>query len=162
MKENMHELPDFPPLLHELGIEYWWCQDVNFHLINAGFAQKDKSLRFLAGQNGAEGDIIKKYVNDASQAALKYHIRLKTYSGKSIFDRLHISTARQRCIWPWSYFFVNWEGFVSACCVPSQYYFGNLLEDSLEKIWNGDDYRSFRTRLKSGNLPEQCVDCTLL
>jgi radical SAM protein with 4Fe4S-binding SPASM domain len=117
----------------------------------------------LAGQKNGQGDQIRKYVSDALRAARKYGLPIKTFNKRSIFDRLLILRSRRRCTWPWAYVFVTWDGFISPCqAIPSQYYMGNLQEDSLEKIWRSEKYRDFRRQLKSGDLPAQCNNCSLL
>lgn len=162
MKDNIHELPDLVTLINKMGIKYLWAQDVQFQQLDAGLAKKEKSLRVLAEKQDEERTRIENYLKKALQLANRYGIQLVTYGGKSIFDRLYISRKRQKCKWPWTGVYVTWNGFVSPCCIPSTYFCGNLLHESFKKIWNGEKYRDFRTRLKSGMLPYQCINCSFL
>ena len=92
---------------------------------------------------------------------------LNTIFGKS--DTLHKNYCpfieEEKC-------FVKWNGAVSPCMQllhssytylfeekrkVTAYCFGNLLENSLEEIWNSKKYREFRERVKNFEFP----DCTL-
>lgn len=162
MKDNIHELPDLVDLIHKLGIKNLWVQDVQFQQLNSGLAKKDQSLRALAEQNNKEKTEIKGYLSEALRLVNKYNIQMETFGEKSVFDRLSITRLRQKCMWPWAYVYVTWDGFVSPCCIPSTYFCGNLLEEPFHKIWNNRKYRDFRRQLKSGKLPIQCVNCSFL
>lgn len=64
-----------------------------------------------------------------------------------------------RCYAPWGYVIVDVNGDVRPCCF---YYkpLGNLYKNSLEEIWNGDGYLTWRRTLISGTPPE-CSDCPI-
>ncbi len=53
------------------------------------------------------------------------------------------------CLSPWYNLTVNWNGAVSACCFRTDqpYDLGNLLEQSLDEVWQGEKYRRFRKAL---------------
>jgi radical SAM protein with 4Fe4S-binding SPASM domain len=40
--------------------------------------------------------------------------------------------------------------------------FGNVRRSSLEDIWKGREYRQFRSRVLTGDLPESCAGCDLV
>lgn len=52
---------------------------------------------------------------------------------------------------PWIYYstVVAWNGDVYPCCrdVHGEHLMGNILEDDLKEIWNGERYREFRRRI---------------
>jgi MoaA/NifB/PqqE/SkfB family radical SAM enzyme len=50
------------------------------------------------------------------------------------------------CHWPWAGIVVNWDGGVSACCIidDKNSDFGNLIDNSLDTIWNNENYISAR------------------
>jgi radical SAM protein with 4Fe4S-binding SPASM domain len=161
MKENVHELPDLVNLIHKLGIKHLFVQDVQFQQLNAGLARKDESLRVLSEQDDKKTQI-EHYMKMALQLAHKYNLQILTYGGKSVFSGLSISRRRQKCSWPWTSVYITWDGFVSPCCIPSTYSCGNLFQEPFKKIWNNKKYHSFRSRLKSGSLPYQCINCSFL
>ena len=162
MKKNMHELPGIVDLVHKLGIRNLWVQDVQFQQLDAGLATRKESLRAIAGQDNTEKKRIEQYLRMAMDRVNKYGMEIITYGGKSVFNRLKIPGARTKCSWPWTSAYVTWDGFVSPCCIPSTYYCGNLLQESFKKIWSNGKYRHFRSRLKRGPLPHQCINCSFL
>jgi radical SAM protein with 4Fe4S-binding SPASM domain len=162
MKDNLHELPDLVSLVHKIGIKHLWIQDVQFQQLNEGLARPEKSLRVLASQNDVEKANIERYLSEAQRLARKNNIQIVTYGGKSVFDRLFIALRRQKCDWPWTSLYVTWDGFVYPCCIPSTYACGNLFKEPLYWIWNNEKYADFRQRLKSGELPYQCLNCSFL
>jgi radical SAM protein with 4Fe4S-binding SPASM domain len=57
-------------------------------------------------------------------------------------------------------------GDIVPCCrmLPGAYpgpkrFFGNVADRSLGDIWNGEEYRTFRSRVLSGEHPEVCRRC---
>ncbi len=64
-----------------------------------------------------------------------------------------------RCYAPWGYVIVDINGDVRPCCF---YYkpLGNLYKNSLEEIWNGEGYVTWREALISGT-PLECADCPI-
>lgn len=65
------------------------------------------------------------------------------------------------CFEPWENFWITWQGDVRPCCYTDRI-LGNIQKDSFYKIWNGYEYRKFRTQIKTGNLPPECVGCPYL
>ena len=54
-------------------------------------------------------------------------------------------------------------GEVFPCCRgPKELEMGNVLEQSVEEIWNGPKYREFRRRMFAGDYPEVCRTCDVL
>lgn len=162
MRDNVQELPDLVSLVHRLGMKYLWVQDVQFQQLDAQLARKEESLRILTKQNHKEKTEIDAYLKRAIQLARKYNLQILTYGNKSVFNRLSISSRRQKCTWPWTSAYVTWDGSLSPCCIPSTYSCGNLFQESFKKIWNNGKYRDFRRRLKSDKIPYQCVNCSFL
>ncbi len=65
------------------------------------------------------------------------------------------------CSWGLERCYVDLQGNVTTCCFNVHHYMGNLLETgSFEKIWNGENYRTFRRNMKNGVLPYWCANCT--
>lgn len=63
----------------------------------------------------------------------------------------------------WSSAVVTWDGKVVPCCFDkdASYQFGNLRENSFDKIWKSKDYNSFRNRiLDNRSSIDICKNCT--
>ena len=66
------------------------------------------------------------------------------------------------CVVPWSSADVTASGDVAPCHVFYDFVVGNLNENSLEDIWNGENYRKFRDYMKSHGLMSICPGCCIL
>ena len=62
------------------------------------------------------------------------------------------------CEVPWATAAITANGDVMACCMPGTV-IGNLNEQSLEEIWNGPSFASFRMRVNSTDPPASCRNC---
>ncbi len=67
------------------------------------------------------------------------------------------------CILPWFHTYVSVDGDVRPCCYfkYGQYgNMGNILENSIEEIWNGPKYQNFRNAMRQGKRPfPACKQC---
>ncbi|MDD5216622.1 MAG: SPASM domain-containing protein [Candidatus Omnitrophica bacterium] len=103
---------------------------------------------------------------DMRQKASRYKIKLKLPSLTAI---PYFVCEMQGCV-------VHWNGFVSPCPLlsyerPYWYFgrkyvhprvvFGNIHKKNLLDIWRSREYEAFRSRLRSGHLPEYCSRCLL-
>jgi radical SAM protein with 4Fe4S-binding SPASM domain len=56
--------------------------------------------------------------------------------------------------------YVTLEGVVYPCCLsPSIAGFGNVKQNTIREIWNGEQYNRFRQEFYSSNPPDCCKDC---
>ena len=81
-------------------------------------------------------------VNMAEKESVKWLPKNKDY----VYDSYKTKKKVEPCHWPWSRIVLNWDGGISACCIiddPNSD-FGNFKKNSLEEIWNNDDYISAR------------------
>ncbi len=62
------------------------------------------------------------------------------------------------CTLPWRAAYLLGNGDVLACCVPGLR-MGNLNEQSMEEIWNGQKYQALRRAVNSDNRPASCRAC---
>jgi radical SAM protein with 4Fe4S-binding SPASM domain len=66
-----------------------------------------------------------------------------------------------KCRYPWSYLVIDCYGNIRPCEFWfGQESFGNLIEDSLNNIWNNSRYRQLREELLTGRLTRSCcINC---
>lgn len=62
---------------------------------------------------------------------------------KNLFEKIYVDTC----------------GNLTLCCFGKTKCVGNILEDSLEDIWNGEVYQDCRAAFFEGNLPDFCIGC---
>ncbi len=121
MKHNEHEVSDFQALAAEMGVDH--------------------------------AEIVYPTVRTVAQG----HQYLTRNDQYWIFDR---SAFRQGvlkpkelpvngCSWIYHSMIVTWNGDVVPCCRDTQgrFIMGNLIEQSMEDVWNGEKYREFRERI---------------
>jgi MoaA/NifB/PqqE/SkfB family radical SAM enzyme len=62
------------------------------------------------------------------------------------------------CPIPWNGVFLTGDGDVRACCMPESVV-GNLGEQSLKQIWNGERMQAFRAAINTPDPPSPCGHC---
>lgn len=55
--------------------------------------------------------------------------------------------------------FVTWDGGVAPCCLPGRPTLGNVNENTMREIYNGEKYNNFRKKFFSSDPPDCCVGC---
>jgi len=123
MKHNEHQVEEFQD----------WCKEVGVDSVNV----IDPCVRTIEQGN----------------------VYLPTNEGNWIYDKKKFEEGRlQRKIipkndCPWIYYSMNvmCNGDVVPCCHDphAKHVMGNLLEQELEEIWNGDSFQSFRNRINN-------------
>lgn len=64
-----------------------------------------------------------------------------------------------RCDLPWRAILVDVDGNVKCCCFQKKI-LGNLNKNSLEEIWNGEQFMTLRSSINSGYYDSFCLqDC---
>lgn len=141
---NIMELPDFVDLAADLGADHVLVQD--FKVLEEG--QEIYSL-----VNSPER--ARRYYEEGQARASQRGIGLSTFQPVSYFDD-HDPTD---CFDPWESFRVAENGDVYPCCY-SGHVMGNVLQQSVEEIWNGAEYRDYRRRVNTSDPPVECQRCT--
>jgi radical SAM protein with 4Fe4S-binding SPASM domain len=69
------------------------------------------------------------------------------------------------CLYPWTSLNITWNGDVVTCCrdLDGEYILGNILESSIENIWNGENYIRLRDAILKQKLEliSSCRSCDL-
>lgn len=150
VKENYHQMAELVKLASELGIHY-----LNFSLFN------------IAAVTNLELDYYDFYkskdFNDAFNVALneaKKHPKLQLThwdtTGKCGF---------KECFYPWSHFYITWDGFVAPCCskpFPKEGHFGNVFKSSLMDCLNSEGFQNFRKMWYANQTPKFCEKCNIV
>jgi radical SAM protein with 4Fe4S-binding SPASM domain len=64
------------------------------------------------------------------------------------------------CILPWIHIYANPDGDVLPCCVADHRKpMGNLREQTIEEIWNDEEYKSMRQKMLKGEECSNCLGC---
>jgi radical SAM protein with 4Fe4S-binding SPASM domain len=146
-KENYHQLPDMIPYCAEKGVKGFYHTTYNLGSVTgteAGYYQFYHSPEFTAEMRNL-------------QRAGKKHPEVVVtswdYKGRSGF---------KKCFFPWGYFYICWNGFVTPCCAkpfPKELNFGNVFAQGVMAVLNGREFRSFRARWQKNQTPDFCRKC---
>ena len=79
-------------------------------------------------------------------------------------DRIFVAAeppkkARYTCRFLWNELFVALNGDVTPCCIQGRPVVGNVYQENLDRIWNGEGMREMRRRLQEGDPVDCCKDC---
>lgn len=67
-------------------------------------------------------------------------------------------TNNAKCLMPWIHTYVETNGSVSPCCLYDGSV-GNTHTDSIETIWNNNEFKKIRQTMLDGELPRGCKEC---
>lgn len=168
MRENIGELPDLVRLASELGIRDVYVQRMVYYLDTIqppGMLGKGHALfdNFVAYADEC--------IAEAETTAREFGVALAASGATDPRSSLQRSTNRaprpwEGCLRPWTTSYVTANGNCLPCCIGpfattdyESLQMGNLFEREFEEIWNGDRYKSWRTRLLSEEPPEPCRGC---
>ena len=82
-------------------------------------------------------------------------------AGAEVVELLSAQPRRERCDLPWRKVFISARGDAQPCCMaaPHQARLGNVDREGLQRVWDGEALRDWRTSLSSGNPPGLCRGC---
>jgi radical SAM protein with 4Fe4S-binding SPASM domain len=73
-----------------------------------------------------------------------------------------VENSKAFCIKPWMHLFVSHFGTVGPCCLApweEEQTFGNINEQSIDQIWNGQKMREFRIKMLKDQQDSRCWQC---
>jgi len=149
-KENYFQMADLVDYADEVGIDY-----MDFTLFNLAsvtnidrsYYQFYKSKEFLKALNLLEQKIEKKP---------KVYVTNRNFKTENGFKKCHF---------PWSHFYVSWDGFVPPCCAkpfPKELNFGNVFNKKIMDILNNKSMKDWRNLWFANESPDFCDKCHLI
>jgi radical SAM protein with 4Fe4S-binding SPASM domain len=133
VKPNEHQIPDIYKLAKEIGVD----------------EVKLKTAQVYDYENG----------NDLIPTLDKFARYKQQKDGKWIIKNELLN----HCWKLWHSCVITWDGIVVPCCFDkdAEYRLGDLKQTSFKKLWHGEAYKSFRTKLLKGrDQIEICTNCT--
>lgn len=158
-KANLHELPDFVRMAHDLKVDVVYFQMLQLTAI------EERHDRLIAGVPYDEFEAaLKEGERIARQLGVKTNLsslisELPDYWCK--YDPGEMS--HKKCMLPWFSMYITVNGTVRPCCAfaPVKVNMGgSILEKPFEEVWNSGQYQGFRKALKAGKRPTKvCQEC---
>ncbi|HEY6893844.1 MAG TPA: radical SAM protein [Rhodanobacteraceae bacterium] len=157
MASNINELPQLVDLCADLGatgvhVEPLFAQPLSPELMD-----------HYARENLGRAPRVVEIFHEATRLAGERGVALATrFAGeRNEFDYVR-RMAEDRVDWtcsePWSSIWVTSAGEVRTCCV-NETSFGDLFSHSIDEIWNGEAFRSFRTQHARREAAKGCANC---
>jgi len=146
-EENYLEMPLLVKYAGEKGIKYMDFTLFNLVAVNKinrsyyGFYKSPEFLKVLL--------TLEEYIRNAKDVIVTNR-NFKTDNG------FH------KCPFPWTHFYITWNGFVTPCCAkpfPKELNFGNVFDGKLIRILNSYDFRKFRDMWYKNETPDFCNKC---
>ena len=167
LKETIAELPAFVRVAAEIGVREVYLQRLVFFDNDAiGLARPDQAL--YEQMTHAE----KAYLDAATELARAYGIVFSASGAASepgvSLERHDSGSPWTLCRRPWTVMYFTANGRALPCCIApfsqrgyEHYTLGDATQQTLQEIWNGAAYRSFREALLSDRPPGACANCGL-
>jgi MoaA/NifB/PqqE/SkfB family radical SAM enzyme len=167
LKETIAELPAFVQVAADIGVKEVYLQRLVYFDHDAiGLARPDQALyeqmsRDEATHLEAAATLARSYgmTFSASGAASEPGMSLKRHDDGSPWSL---------CRRPWTVMYFTANGRALPCCIApfsqrgyENYTLGDATQQTLQEIWNGPAYRSFRSALLSDQPPDACASCGL-
>ena len=167
LKETIAELPAFVRVAAEIGVREVYLQRLVFFEDDAiGHARPDQALY----EHMTRAD--KAHLDAATELARAYGI---VFSASGAVAEPGMSLERHDrgspwtlCRRPWTVMYFTANGRALPCCIApfsqrgyEHYTLGDATQQTLQEIWNGTAYRSFREALLSDRPPDACANCGL-
>lgn len=171
LKETVEELPAFVRVAHEIGVREVYLQRLVFFEQEAiGQARPDQALfeRLTADEQGhidAAHALARSLgmTFSASGAASEPGVSLALAD-----DVRHGGSPWSLCRRPWTVMYVTANGRALPCCIApfsqrgyENYTLGDVTQQGVRELWNGQPYQDFRSALHSLQPPEACAGCGL-
>lgn len=146
-KENYSQMPLLVKYAEELGIKY-----MDFTLFN------------LASVTNIERSYYDFYKSlDFFKVIFELEEMINNTPDVLVTERnFKTDNSFQKCPFPWTHFYICWNGFISPCCAkpfPKELNFGNVFNNNVMNVLNSDSYRKFRTLWYDNKTPDFCNKC---
>jgi MoaA/NifB/PqqE/SkfB family radical SAM enzyme len=166
LKETIAELPAFIRVAADIGVKEVYLQRLVFFETDAiGLARPDQGLFERLSREDAG------YLEAAEQQAELLGIAFNASGAtepETSLKKVTDDNPWSLCRRPWTVMYFTANGRALPCCIApfsqrgyENYTLGDATQATLQDIWNGPAYQSFRESLKSDAPPKTCTSCGL-
>jgi MoaA/NifB/PqqE/SkfB family radical SAM enzyme len=167
LKETIAELPAFVQVAADIGVREVYLQRLVFFQHDPiGHARPDQALYDRITREE------KAHLEAATALARACGISFSASGAASepgtSLERQEDRSSWRLCRRPWTVMYFTANGRALPCCIApfsqrgyEHYTLGDATQQTLQEIWNGAAYRSFREALLSDQPPDACASCGL-
>ncbi len=163
---NIEEAVSFVELAHRLGVDgvYFWHLNEGEHWV----AERDGWI-FDYHEQGLRKhpELSDRCLRAALQRARELGVKVHLDPNKRVFfspefndghtdDATGSNLTVCDCTYPWRWIMITSDGEVAACCFMSRPALGNMYEQSLDEIWNGEVMQDLREHISRGEIHSLC------
>jgi MoaA/NifB/PqqE/SkfB family radical SAM enzyme len=167
LKETIAELPAFVQVAADIGVKEVYLQRLVFFERDAvGLARPDQALFERMTRDDS--------AHLAAATALAHSLGISfSASGAASEPGMSLKRGDDASPWslcrrPWTVMYFTANGRALPCCIApfsqhgyENYTLGDATQQTLQEIWNGEAYRSFRAALLSDQPADACANCGL-
>lgn len=146
-KENYHQMSDLIAYSSKIGVKY-----LNFTILNLA-SLTETEVDYYDFYHSKEFLETLTEVNNAKAKFKDVEVSFWDYELENGFNK---------CSFPWSHFYVCWDGYVTPCCAkpfPKELHFGNVFEEGVMNVLNSKAYQKFRQLWYDNKTPRFCEKC---
>ncbi len=165
LRETLQQLPDFIRLAADVGVPEVHLQRLVHFPEGQGLARPQSSL---FERLELEESV---YLKEAQQVAAALGVAFDASGAaepEASLKRVEGEAPWSICRRPWTLMYFTAHGRAIPCCIApfsmrgyESFTLGDASQQSLQEIWNGPGYQSFRTALLSESPPSACAGCGL-
>ena len=164
-RENISELPGLINLAAEIGIEEVYLQRLVYFQDDPGYgiARASKTLQDLSG---GSSDLIEESQKLAARRGIRLNASGQSEPAESLQGQAEGRRPWSSCYRPSTLMYITANGNVLPCCISpfstvdyDSIILGNIFDNSLQEIWTGSKYVSFRKQHQSATPPKSCRGC---
>ncbi|WP_010424345.1 radical SAM protein [Anaerophaga thermohalophila] len=147
VKENYHQMPELIELAAEKGFA-----NLTFTIFNLA-SVTNVDMEYYEFYDSLEF----REAYRLAQEKAKQHPELDVF-----FWNIDRKGSFQNCPFPWTHFYVAWNGEVPPCCAkpfPKELSFGSVVDQPLINVLNTDGFKEFRKMWKTAETPAFCRRC---
>jgi len=167
-EDNIFELPEFVQLANDIGIGDIYLQRLVYFQDNDGYGVA-RSTKSLQNSDGTYWELIQKSQELATRFGIRFNASGLCRPGESIQSEARAESPWMRCYRPSTLVYITANGNLLPCCISpfstidfASIVLGNVFETSLEQLWHGTRYKTFREKLQSSDPPKCCQGCGVL
>jgi radical SAM protein with 4Fe4S-binding SPASM domain len=159
-KDNYHDIAKIVELADRLGVDAIYFQPLE--LVNI-----EERYELLVGD--LTYDDFSREITQALEISQRCQVKTNLQSIlqklPTYWKKYQMETRREDkriCILPWFSTYITVDGVVRPCCSFSQTCadMGNIMQQDMQDIWNGEQYQRFRQAIRSGKRPYSiCANC---
>ena len=168
MQENLHQLPDFVRLGADLGVPEVYLQRLVYFgngsriADDTTMAQEQSLYASLEAQQAA-------LIDESMRLATELGVTFRASGATTPHESIAVKgdAPWRGCMRPWILMYITANGTALPCCISpfaaeefTTIMLGNVLEESLPAVWNGERYQKLRAAVESdAPAPWPCQFC---